>query len=455
MPRIKLTFLTGVAASIALFVCYSILQPELMPATMVVSGLRATQDVVAPVDVSRYRIAARENNCENPYAQDGFLYFQTPNDLATAQYFPFYTLDRDGAAEEDPDKVIGGHRYFGGNTVPRPSSVAYASAPHNWYADLRALRQQYQQHTNRRLRIALEQRVAWMRNRTVLFIGDSTDRFLSFYMCQWGLGGKLHMAPEGMHSASHCNIPFLNFTIITWHVASVYETRPEWWIVQKMKLVSWEDRWREFYMPSLVKGDYAGHGTARVRPDMVVVQSGLWDHLMFMFARHAQKGMEAKTQAQKNAMKAAAVDHTLPLNYRELRYYIRRMDKILSDVMTEFPDTPLVCRSLTQRHDGVENAGIHQLEQALAYACRKRDVEMMPFGRIVRGLMGVKNMYADRVHFREGVISSVYDNIMLWYLHRAAGGVEQRGKLVVNASTEPTSIESWNRCHSYFMLDSA
>ncbi|KAK9447290.1 uncharacterized protein V1518DRAFT_377266 [Limtongia smithiae] len=332
-----------------------------------------------------------------------------------------------------------------------PRNEFYKTAPHNWYNDAVRLNPLNGAKLTPAERATLEARTQWMHNKTILLVGDSTDRFLSMYLCQLGLGGNLSMAPGGRHSSSYCHVDWLNFTAISWHVASLYETKPSWWMAKEMEFVSWEDRWNKFFMPSLVMGDFSSPvPQPRVRPDLIVMQSGLWDHNVFVLGKAGQERLEAKTEKEKTAVRP---DFTRLLNYRELRYYLMRMDKVLGDLQKEFPDTPLLCRSLTQRTNGDQNAGVHQLDVAFAYACRRRDVEMMPFGRIVRGLIGIVDLFGDVVHFHEGPISSLYSNILFWYLNRASGGVEHRGKLVVKATDGPATTTKFSRCHNYCMLN--
>ncbi|KAK9449197.1 uncharacterized protein V1518DRAFT_373597 [Limtongia smithiae] len=457
MRSLRSALLLGVAVAACFYGLYVALTLATTatdcPEPVVEKATAVKKPALASVSFTDYSAAATADKCENPYSKDGYLYFDDPADTRSAQFFPFDVLLAAADDNSDADPVIDGVHYFGGETVPRPRPETFKLAPHNWYNDLQHLQWERKNNKSPAFRALLEQRVAWMKDKTVLLIGDSTDRYLSLYFCENALGGHLKFALGGIHSTSSCVVPALNLTILTWHVASLYETKPKWWMNPTMTIVSWEERWSQFFMPSLVwgrdsRGQYFRH--TRTRPDLIIVQSGLWDHNVFVAAKQAQDSLSARTAAE---AKSIQMDHSRAFNYRELRYFALRMDKILGDIVAEFPDTPVLCRSLTQRANGSENAGMNQFGLALSYACRKRDIEMMPFGRIVRDMIGVPGAYADFIHFREGAISSLFHNMMLWYLNRAAGGVESQGQLVRNASGGPTTLANWNRCHNYHMLN--
>ncbi|KAK9483911.1 hypothetical protein V1527DRAFT_484375 [Lipomyces starkeyi] len=278
----------------------------------------------------------------------------------------------------------------------------------------------------------LDNRLYWLRNRRILIVSDSVDRYQSEYICH-RLGLELTQSNKGSQTASWCHIPMWNLTLMNWHVASVSPTKPAWWWIQSMRIVDVEERWTEYYLPTL--NDTIGMNGKS--PDLILFHTGLWDHTYFIRAPEAVGGKASWARS---------------LNWRELRFYMQRVRMVITMLRQQFgDDVPIMCRSVTLKKSVPSNVSILNLDRAARFVCNELDIEMMEFGEIIRGYF---EFYKDMVHIDRGPLSVMWANMMFWYLFRTQGGVEVRGDLI-EMPTKGTEIvnvaKEWNTCHDDFM----
>ncbi|KAK9238644.1 hypothetical protein V1525DRAFT_101120 [Lipomyces kononenkoae] len=387
--------------------------------------------------------------CENPYLQPGFVWYNDTKEETQTTWVPFYpnlldqsyslTTLRSTREPVDP-YTSDGDPYF---PTEAPPQELLDIAPHQWMQDIvrhyelhkASVASETGQSSRSRQVLELEElenRLVWLRNRRILIVSDSVDRYQSEYICN-RIGNGLTHSKQGRQTAAWCHIPAWNFTLMNWHIASVSPTRPSWWWVKEMAIVNVEERWTEYYLPTL-KDTIGMNGKS---PDLILFHTGLWDHTYFI------RGPEALGQ---NATWSRS------LNWRELRFYMQRMRMVVSMLRAQFgDDVPIMCRSVTLKRSLPSNVSILNLDRAARFVCNELDIEIMEFGEIIRGYF---DFYKDTVHIDRGPLSVLWANMILWSLFRTQGGVEVRGELVKmpTNSTEVVNVaEGWNRCHNDFM----
>ncbi|KAK9235561.1 hypothetical protein V1525DRAFT_409596 [Lipomyces kononenkoae] len=385
---------------------------------------------------------ARLDICENPYLQPGFVWYNDTQEETQTSWVPFYpnlleqsyALTKVEPTDEPADPTTSdGDPYF---PTESPPEELLDVAPHQWMQDMV---RHYQLSNANESQLChspefreLEERLLWLRNRRVLIVSDSVDRYQSEYICN-RLGLGLTHSKKGRQTAAWCHIPAWNLTLMNWHIASVSPTRPSWWWIEEMAVVSVEERWTEYYLPTL--SDTIGMNGKS--PDLILFHTGLWDHTYFI------KGPEARGQ---NATWSRS------LNWRELRFYMQRLRMVITMLRTQFgDDVPIMCRSVTLKKSLFSNVSILNLDRAARFVCNELDIEIMEFGEIITGYF---EFYKDMVHIDRGPLSVLWANMIFFNLFRTQGGVEVRGelrKIPSNSTKVVNAAEGWNTCHNYFM----
>lgn len=312
------------------------------------------------------------------------------------------------------------------------------SAPHSWMLDLY---QYYQYQINGetdlpKARHTLK-RIDWMRNKRVLLMGDSVDRYLMLYICnEVGLPGEPE--PLGRHVVAVCQIEFLNFTMFHWHIASMYTTHPKWWWRSSMATVPFEDRYEKLFKQTLpmVKGMNG------VSPDLIIYQSGLWDHVtLIKYYQHLG-----------DRDKLGKVDRQM--TWQEIRFYISRTRKFIMHIRSLFgQDVPLMYRTQALRKTVDErDLFIEELDRAARFAAAKMSVEIFEWGKLVTGF---SRFYKDDIHLSRGPMSWLWANMVFSYLFRVSGGIEFEGNITTWPSDREISIEdAWAECHAAYLDNS-
>ncbi|KAK9252046.1 hypothetical protein V1507DRAFT_462826 [Lipomyces tetrasporus] len=451
-PRLFVAFLAGTvigAFTIVLLKTYSIFLPTL--ATGNPSGISKEEISTSTAEGDQPIQSKKSYKCENPYLQPGYVWYKNYEEETQTTWIPFYPslLDQSYSSvivqsTGDPADPYtkDGDPYF---PTERPPLRVLAESPHQWMQDIVRHYTLYNTSLGKKPnkptpltadedheQAELEDGLFWLRDRRVLIVSDSVDRYQSEYICN-RLDLAMTHSPHGRQTASWCHIPMWNLTFMNWHIASVSPTKPRWWWIETMKIVAVEDRWKEYYLPTL--NDTIGMNGKS--PDLILFHSGLWDHTFFIRAPEAVGGR---------------VSFGRSLNWRELRFYMQRIRMVINMLREQFgDDVPMICRSVTLKKSLYSNVSIMNLDRAARFVCNELGVEMMEFGDIIRGYF---QFYKDMVHIDRGPLSVMWANMMFWYLFRTQGGVEVRGRLTEMPanSTEVVNVTAqWHRCHGEFM----
>ncbi|KAJ8100069.1 hypothetical protein POJ06DRAFT_123093 [Lipomyces tetrasporus] len=464
--RLVLTAGIALAATVALVYWAAIISVPLHEGTddntkSEVELLQANYNADISSELVRLESLGREK-CDNPYTRPGYLYAANEHDFKGTKWVPFYSgmLDRSQSDRAVYPRPPVRDPYSEHETFPDgpPPDSEFGMTPHSWMRDLKDLSDLKRRDEDGKVQLTeqqkqykavLEDRLYWVRDRRILLIADSVDRYMAIYMCN-KLNGQFELGPAGFQTTAFCVIDHMNITITHWHVSSTYTSLPPWWWMKstKTKYVAIEERWQEYYLPT-VNQTIGKNGRS---PDLVILQSGLWDQTMFAYAHNQLLLDQGKTKQF-----ADKLDFMRPLNWEELNFYMHRISKFIGLIREQFGrDVPLVYRSMTHKSNGSETMGIHDLERAARFVCKELDVEYMEFGSLVAGHY---DWYRDQVHLEDGPLSALWGNIVMWYLFRTQGGNEFKGAIqrmppkgsFGSQTHDLTIAEAWKECHDVFM----
>ncbi|KAK9234567.1 hypothetical protein V1525DRAFT_412652 [Lipomyces kononenkoae] len=396
----------------------------------------------------------KESACVNPYAENGFVWFRDKDNLSDSTWVPLYEgiLEQDDNKQSWNNEQITAEQLY--SDVVLPSDVL-ALAPYDWVQALERLHalllkgwridedgqwiasEAPNGHLSpdelKEMR-EYESLLSWVKNRRMLMVSDSVDRFQIAFFCD-RLDQAPVVGPRGRHSTQWCHIPYLNFTVMHWHISSYVTNRPAWWW-DIVRIVPVEERWTEFFQATFEQVK----GMNGVSPDLIMLQSGLWDQRMYAAAYQVDN--EEKE-----------LDYSRPLNWAELRFYMQRERSLITLLREQFGnDVPIVYRMSTLQRTKDRNTNLYDINRAARFVAHQTDMEIMDFGNMVQGH---EHLYFDFVHVGRGALSTVWANMWLWYLFRGQGGIELKGR-IVQMPTEDKQYNvssNWNLCHEKFMND--
>ncbi|KAK7207786.1 hypothetical protein BZA70DRAFT_265130 [Myxozyma melibiosi] len=375
-------------------------------------------------------------------------------------------------------------------------------APTDWVGHIRdylTLLKHPDQHTHTEIQVA-ERKVRWLQNKRVLMLADSVDRYMAVYMCR-ELNLAANVSMLGLHSTAQCRIPQLNFTILHWHIASMYTARPDWWWMSHMGNISFEARNEELFMAN-ISAERATDvfGMNGRGPDLIVYQSMLWDWTSMTTSYNMEMGggkssgesgdhsghMEhsghgessaPQPKAPKAPAKASSGRRRLserdsergiqargtgeafaaqrPFHWSELDFYRARQKRFIEYYREIFgADTPFMFRAVLQtRNAASTTVPLVQLDKMARFVAHAMDVEVFDWGHTISGYtQPFYDAFRDEIHPKRGAHTYIYGNMLLYYLFRASGGAEFRGKVTRWPATAGMSqAEAWNECHRYNM----
>ncbi|KAK9383290.1 uncharacterized protein V2V93DRAFT_364750 [Kockiozyma suomiensis] len=444
-PAITRYIVLAVGFGLLLFLGYSI-HTEFSPAAL-------TSDTVVAFANSPYApavAAAVPAECRDPYRQPGYLYTDKKNNYKT-QWIPYPETDIF-------DLPIPETARYPTNKIPEftidPPSDKYLNAgPHNWINELvryyRLLKDIDSAKKSGGKPVELDptqqrlvRRLNWLHGRRVLILGDSIDRIMIQEFCK-----ALEVTPKftegphgGMHTTYYCDLKLLNFTIYHWHVPSLYPMTPPWWWMPKIKIVAFEDRFKEIYAP--VNDKIIGMNGKS--PDLILLQSGLWDEraIRESYRNKVYPGDEKLTEKELEEVKAKRRNDELALEGRqlaweELMFFQSRMQTFVNYVRDHFgsdPNLPMMYRGLTTRQNSnkadLVTLDMDRISRALA---TRNGIEIFEWASMTRGF---SEQYTDYLHIGSGPLNALWSNMILYYLFRAAGGSEYNGTFL----TMPDSV---------------
>ncbi|KAK9321821.1 hypothetical protein V1517DRAFT_368113 [Lipomyces orientalis] len=375
--------------------------------------------------------------CINPYAQPGFIWMDTRTTVDNTSWVPFYSglLDKQFSQLWDTrglsvDKIVNDTRYFPNNFPPND---LLKNAPTQWFQLLRHYKNAADTAENRillKLR-KLGTRLYWLKNRSLLVVGDSVDETLVSHLCNSFDASQEYGPTNDSNETSivTCNIKEWNLTITHWQLGCVGNHCGAGETIESI-----DQKWDRYFIPTW--GSVVGQNGAS--PDLVIFQLGLWGEQFFV-------------DQYRKYIHGKKIDYSRTPNVRELVVYTRLLRRTISKLRDMYGyHIPILYRTTALKNTKEQGVVALNLDRAARYACRELDVEIMDFGWLVRGYY---SFYSDEVNIDKSPLRTLWVNMVFWYLFRTQGGVEVRGDLVRMADMDMTTADAWNICHDTFMKD--
>ncbi|KAK9447291.1 uncharacterized protein V1518DRAFT_377254 [Limtongia smithiae] len=393
--------------------------------------------------------------CVDAYRLPGFVYFRA--DSADARYVPFYSEFHNGPELADAQYPRPAER---GNLVLDDDAIEaeyMALSPRPWFAELQTYHRLLQAESEiaeggehkivlNTTEQALHDEMRWLHDRRLLILGDSIDRNMINFFCQdLGLNLTMDGGPvQGpKQTTAYCHVPLLNFTLMQWHIPGMFTYRPEWWWVEDMPLVAFEERFDQIFekysLPLVL-------GPSGSSPDLVLFASGLWDDRSFREAELAEKYKDTPIASRPEIKWNSASQ----MHWRQLQFLNARTQKFVAKIRSLFgTDVPLMYRSLIMRkNEKANDLGVVSIDRMTRSLSAQLGIEVFDWARIAYGFSGE---YFDNIHIGHGHMSRIWADMVLSYLFRSAGGIEVKGNVTVWPCDTAHNARSWERCHSYFV----
>ncbi|KAK9386231.1 hypothetical protein V1515DRAFT_538357 [Lipomyces mesembrius] len=395
--------------------------------------------------------------CVDPYKIPGYMY--TTEDREETRWIPFYPSFFDLPAlpetayphPEDMGDILLNNRTVD-DVILNTAPVPWFRMLRSYYAYLKKVADAKEGHQPEPELSEQDEFVrvhmSWTKNRRILLMGDSIDRNQLQYMCEdMGHPFVEDGGPYVMEqTTAYCHIPLINITFVQWHIAGMYTFRPEWWWMP-MKLVSFEDRFKEIFKPVSMHRVIGPSGSG---PDLILMQSGTWDQVAFLSGAHFH---QMQALPEKNRTKFVIGRPRQPLTMDQLRFVSKRFIKFVEFMKDVFGDNvPMMYRSSSVRKEGKdEDAGILSIDRMLRSLVTTRfNMEIFDWSRLA---YGATSEYRDFIHFNKGRMSWLFSDMLLHYLFRASGGVEIEGvvKIWPQEKTMHDLNANWEVCHDYIV----
>ncbi|ROT35915.1 hypothetical protein SODALDRAFT_337162 [Sodiomyces alkalinus F11] len=368
-------------------------------------------------------------NCADPYRRPGYLYID-PDDYKNTRWIPYTQEFLDGDVPSYAEyPAPGGMDVFFNRTEVEPAFLQSTSNPQQWMQ----LALAEDKRRGNAVQVEMKKQKAahfaemkddgglgWLWGRRVIILGDSVDRFMIQFLCEeFGRG----MRQPKPHTTATCAIPTLNLTLIHWHFPGSFTYKPEWWWMEDMEEVAFEERWESMWAPLL---ETTGRGPTG-QPDLLLWQNGLWDQRALWEAAEAHFGEEDPMGERKRQ-----------LVWQEIRFVAARTKKMVRRLSERFPDVPTMFRAMTvHRESDATDASIYELDRLSRAVAEQADHEVFEWGRIITSL---SMLYKDQTHPGKGPGSWLWSNMILEYLARSAG---------YGDSARSPYFDGWDACHSY------
>ncbi|EFP85877.2 uncharacterized protein PGTG_11633 [Puccinia graminis f. sp. tritici CRL 75-36-700-3] len=286
----------------------------------------------------------------------------------------------------------------------------------------------------------------FLRNRTVVFIGDSLDRNEVYHLAQETFGQTSHrfLMPQDLpliHSPAHHSHrigigahPELGFSIANWFLMSVDIDLPTtpFFHPDEDPPQNFEARFEKFYEPLI----YNHSEILTPAPDLVVFNSGLWD-LVFLSNRKDYQINQNRTQGIMSKLQVTG--HEL-LSKSEIELHSNRFKKFLNKLVfdtfnkqtgdkgtTRFVYRTMPDSSLTLAKDNaMSRKRVRQIDrlnlQLILDFNRFQQQQNLPTFIDVLDWKWVSNQLLDElidlVHFGRGAAQWLYGDMVLYYLRR-------------------------------------
>ncbi|KAF5676609.1 hypothetical protein FHETE_2105 [Fusarium heterosporum] len=375
-------------------------------------------------------------NCEDPYRRPGYLYI--PKEKKTYRDTTWIPFTEDYLNSEPPEYAAypPTHEVVFNDTAVEPEFLNADGNPQQWMrmavVENRRRHKQAQVPKTRNATVddfvdmKNDNGLGWLWGRRIVMFGDSVDRYMTTFFC-----GEFDNAIQfpiedisGRQARAICEIPAMNLTLLYLHSVGSFTYRPDWWWIDKLKDVAWEERWDKFWKPheQPIQGPNG-------RPDLILWQNGLWDQRAFWEGGEAMHDKADKPMAIRNRQ----------LAWEEVRFVTARIKKVAKRLNDEFgADVPIMFRALTvHRESGMVDVNMMELDRLGRAVAEQAGHEMFEWAKIIH-LMG--NLYQDGLHPGKGAASWLWGNMVLEYLARSAGAE-------VGGEARSPYFSGWDACH--------
>ncbi|GKU10853.1 unnamed protein product [Fusarium langsethiae] len=375
----------------------------------------------------------KPRNCQDPYRRPGFLIIP-PNkeDYRQTQWMPF----TETFLESDPVSAVYPPQQeelvFNDTQVPQ-ELLEGPEMPKQWMQIATAEhRRRVKAVKNKDATVddfaAMKDEggLGWLWGRRVVEFGDSVDRYEAGYTCK-EFGHEMYFPkvhPIEKFPKGICEIPSFNLTFVVFHSAGGFTYRPKWFWYKEMRIIPFEERWKKLWKPHQepIQGPNG-------RPDLLLWQNGLWDQRGFQVG--GRKHHDANTTVGQWSRQ---------LVWEELQFYTSRLKVYVEMLVKEFPDTPMMFRTLTyHQHTGMSDAMMPEMDRVGRAMAEKYGHEIFEWARMIH-LLG--KHWADRTHPAEGALSWLWGNMVLEYLARSA-----RARVAAGGEERYPYFEGWDACH--------
>ncbi|KAM0326381.1 hypothetical protein ACHAPQ_007779 [Fusarium lateritium] len=374
-------------------------------------------------------------NCEDPYRRPGYLHIpKNPEDYRQTQWIPFtenYLNSEPPEYAAYPPK----HELVFNDTAVEPEFLNAEDNPQQWMR--MAVHENHRR--NEQALVPSTRNAAvddftdmkddgglgWLWGRRVVMFGDSVDRYMTTYFCnEFGLQPEFPIKDKsGRQAKVVCEVPSFNFTMVYFHSVGSFTYRPDWWWIENIENVAWEERWNILWKPheASIQGPNG-------RPDLVLWQNGLWDQRSFWEGGAAMHNEGDKPMTLKHRQMA----------WEEVRFVTARIKKIANRLNDEFDGAPIMFRALTlHRQSGMGDAIMMEMDRLGRAVAEQAGHEIFEWARLFH-LLG--DLYQDGMHPGRGPASWLWGNVMLEYIARSAGSE-------VGGEARSPYFSGWDACH--------
>ncbi|CAF3476605.1 unnamed protein product [Fusarium graminearum] len=375
------------------------------------------------------------HNCEDPYRRPGYLYIPTDKKAyRDTQWIPF----TETFLNSEPPEYAAyppSHELVFNDTAVEPEFLNADGNPQQWMRmAVVESRRRHKEVSIPPLNATADDFVdmketnglGWLWGRRVVMFGDSVDRYMTQFFCE-EFGGKINLPIQDItarQAKGLCEVPAFNLTLIYYHSAGSFTYRPDWWWIENMKDVAWEERWDKFWKPH----ETPINGPAG-RPDLILWQNGLWD----------QKAFQLSGKAMHNEGEKPMTLNDRKMVWEEVRFVTARIKKIAQRLNDEFgKDVPIMFRGLTvHKESGMQDAIMMEMDRLGRAVAEQAGHEMFEWSKLIH-LLG--DLYQDGLHPGKGPASWLWGNMMLESLARSASSK-------VGGEARAPYFDGWDACH--------
>ncbi|CDR45883.1 hypothetical protein NBRC10512_002726 [Rhodotorula toruloides] len=255
----------------------------------------------------------------------------------------------------------------------------------------------------------------WMRDKTIVFIGDSHDRQnLEIFCDRLHSTGAVLSVPH-YHIKAHCRLPDLNLTLAQWfHFGLAPESDslpPDAWNIPSIPTSHVNENPAPYSIEGKMKEYWLSDVEEIGKPDLIVLNSFFWDLRYF-------------TLRAKHFIPSPSPLHATerPLTYSELAWHRSRVRDFVDLVREKFPGVPLMWKTGQERESnrGYGNVAVYQLNQSLRAVLNRLNIPVFDWGALITG----EWQYNDDQHLKPGAPARLWADMAFWYLRRAVNGCE-------------------------------